>query len=241
MLHGSRHTEIPQSEMPEIINHDVLRLDVPVNDVQLFAGFQCAAHIQPQPEHFLFAKSMAVFISHQRRQKIHADEHIPADPVRMRHRLDITASDNIRVRAQPRHQLILPDHILHPRFVSFAEALPVIAVIGDILRDFILVLRNGDDLQSALFLHIHQLALNFINAPETPMSQPCGNLPLRPGKNNIIVHAHSLSLTSKETLTKPSFRYDSLRYFADCYGFIEKPKCQCSLRLAGSVSHFPII
>ena len=65
--------EVPQLKVPHFGNENILRLDVPVDDVELLAQFQGIAQVDAQPDDVPLGNGIADDVFVQRGQKLHLD------------------------------------------------------------------------------------------------------------------------------------------------------------------------
>ena len=110
------NTEIAQLEFAPVGDQNVLRLDVPVDDMMLLTGEQriAEAKTQLQDGHFLIIGAQDML---QGLQQLHADINIPANAVRVLHALHIVTGDHVPASVQLLRQGVLVDEPLHLVFV----------------------------------------------------------------------------------------------------------------------------
>ena len=110
------NAEIAQLEFAPVGDQNVLRLDVPVDDMMLLTGEQCIAEAQPQLQngHFLIIGAQDML---QGLQQLHADINIPADAVRVLHALHIVTGNHVPASVQLLRQGIFVDQFPHLVFV----------------------------------------------------------------------------------------------------------------------------
>ena len=110
------NAEIAQLEFAPVGDQNILRLDVPVDNMVLLTGEQRAAEAQPQLQD---GRLMVVNAQNllQGLQKLHADVNIPADAVRVLHALHLVAGDHVPAAVQLLRQGVLVDEPLHLVFV----------------------------------------------------------------------------------------------------------------------------
>ena len=88
-------SEISKLVIAETGDHNVLRLDVSVNDIFGFAEDQCAADIFAQFGYFLWRKHLIFQFIFQRREQFHTDKNIPANAIFMGNCGEIITAYNV--------------------------------------------------------------------------------------------------------------------------------------------------
>ncbi len=180
LLHRFGDAEIAQLEVAVVGHEDVLGLDVPVDDVVLFAGHQRLAHVDGEFHHRLLRWVHRQGLGH-RRQQLHLDVDVPAEAVLMLDILHVVAVHHVGVALQLAHQGILGHDALQMGAKGAGDALVVVAVVAHLV-DVAAVLRNGDDLQRGLLRLAEDVALDLIHPAEAAPADETHRLPAWPGR-----------------------------------------------------------
>ena len=145
-LNGPGNAEVPQLEIPVVGDEDILRLDVPVDDVVFLAQLQRPAHVDAQADDIPAAEGVIVGVLKQRSEQLHPDKNIPAHAVAVGDDFMILAADHVGGPLDPAHQGEFPNNVLHHAVKIPVDALVIHALLpgGFQLR---LALGHGDHLQ----------------------------------------------------------------------------------------------
>ena len=113
LFNGSGDAEVPQLEVPVVGHEDVLRLDVPVDDIVLLAELQSPAQVDAQADNVPPGKGVLIGVRQQRVEQFHPDQDVPADPLRMADHRVVLVTHHVGRPLEPGHNGELPDDILH--------------------------------------------------------------------------------------------------------------------------------
>ena len=132
-----------------IVDKDVGRFNVPVNDMLLFAKIQRTADINAKPDHFNFRQHALAQYGIQRLKQLHADKDVIADAVFLADHLIVFDADDIGCPFEILHQVDLGG-IFPGDGVIIALALGKIHSFRKQGCGFPFALRNGNDLQGGV-------------------------------------------------------------------------------------------
>ena len=183
-LGGLGDAEIAQLIRPVRRDEDVLRLDVPVQDVPFFAESQRAAEIRADPDDLL-VRDLFSQRPGQRREQLHLDEDVPAHAVVVLDVAHVVAVDDVGAALHVGHQGILAHDVLQIAVEARGDAFLVVAVAEQILY-VALVLGDRDELQRGLFLVAEDVPLDLVHGAEAAAPDHAHGLPSRP--DGFVVH-----------------------------------------------------
>ena len=124
-----RHTKVAQLEIAKARDHDIVRLDVPVNDIPLLTQDQRPADVFSETDHLLLREHFLLHRLWKRRQKLHPDKNAAADPIFTRHDCKVVAAHDVRLSLQLPHHLIFLHVALQLIRVCRHHALRIIAIV----------------------------------------------------------------------------------------------------------------
>ena len=177
---GSRHAEIAQLETSVLVEENIVRFDIPVDNVPLSADFQRRADIRSQPDDFVLPKA-AFFrrVADKGLQQLHPDQDIPyhfvfrlIDPV-------ILNRDDVRVSPDRGHQLDLRRVILHNSLIILPGLL-LPESFGVKRFHLALVPRDFRHLDGGIGRACQVLPDCFVYDAESTCADPVGYFPFRP-------------------------------------------------------------
>ena len=182
-LHGPGDAKVPQLEIAPLSNEDVLRLNVPVDDVLFPADDQRRANVDAQFDDLLIGKALVGDILEQRGEQLHADEDGPAGNLRLRDHMVVLDGNDVGIALDRLHQANLFSQRSHLVFQIAGDRIPVQALrpqaaqLGG-------VLGNRDDLDRGLCLPDDIPALDPIHLAVGAGAQVLNDPPVRPGPLN---------------------------------------------------------
>ena len=120
LFHRAGNTEISQLEVAALRDKHVLRLYIPVDDIELLAKFQRLTHIDANLDDILPGDGMLPGVVVQRGQQLHLNENVPAYAIFVLNDLVVLIADDIAVALEFAHQGKFPYQVPH----EGAEVLP---------------------------------------------------------------------------------------------------------------------
>ena len=96
-----RDTKIADLKIAVIIDKNIVRLDIPVNDAFALKELQRLHQLPAHPQDIRLRNRMLLYISLNRHQKLHPDQNIPADAVGVPEDGVILIADNVASALEP--------------------------------------------------------------------------------------------------------------------------------------------
>ena len=167
LLSHSGNAEISQLEVTIAANKDILRFDIPVNDLIFLTELQSLANVDAEANYNILSDLVCLKISpiviRQRCQKLHTNQDVPARILLMSLHAVILIAHNVAVSLHLRHELEFPRDLLYLALVICRNA-DIIHTIIPLGGDLSGGGRNGDHLQgSVLFLPQRICPHNFVD------------------------------------------------------------------------------
>ena len=167
-IRNLRHTEITQLIVTGFGHENILRLDIPMDNILIFTQDQGIAQVDAHTDHLLLVIPLAE-LAGQRSQQFHFDEHIPADAVIMLDIAHIVTVDHIGMALQIQHHSVFPDDLLQITLEVGSDALIIIAVTAQLL-DLLHALGDTDHLQSRGFDPAVEIPPDLVHRTETALT-----------------------------------------------------------------------
>ena len=171
--------EVPELIRTEAVDKYVLRLDVPVKDVQLPADRERGTDVPPQRQHLLLAQGPLAHDVRKRREQLHADQNEPAERVGPLDEAVILDRDDVRRALERVHNADLAHKIADDALEIGAGPL-VVHSFGSQRVDRGGIGRYLDDLDGGAAGEIARAADDLVNRSEGTPSDPAYDPPLGP-------------------------------------------------------------
>ena len=160
-FNGLGYSKIAQFIVTIWRHKNILRLNIPMYDLMLFAQFQSCAHVFGYFDNRCFSAICGNSFG-QWCQQLHFDKNVPADSVIMLNVSNIVTVNDIGTSIHFSHQRIFCDDTFQVAFECIGNTLIVIAIAIQ-LFNVAVILRNRDHFQCSFFNFTKDIALDFIN------------------------------------------------------------------------------